>query len=126
MGRGKIQDGKPKSEKIGQPKIKNNVQIESSVDEATVANNDNANDILDKLKSTIEKIKQKISEGAEITGEEFTEWGETLKEIVEGGSESNTKDDLHLNRKEETGKCLSREYFLNYYIVLKPKNIFVG
>ena len=83
MGRGKIQDGKPKSEKIGQPKIKNNVQIESSVDEATVANNDNANDILDKLKSTIEKIKQKISEGAEITGEEFTEWGETLKEIVE-------------------------------------------
>ena len=54
------------------------VQIEKSLDEATVANEDNGNYILDKLESTIEMIKHMISESADMTRKEVTEWGKNI------------------------------------------------
>ena len=42
-------------------------KLRNSLDEATVANEDNGNDILDKLESTIEMIKHMISESADMT-----------------------------------------------------------
>ena len=57
---------KKKSEKPEKNRHPNteSVEIENSVDEAI---KDNTNDILDKLKTTIEKIKKITGEGAEIT-----------------------------------------------------------
>ena len=100
MGGGEIQDGKPNSENSGHPYSTESVEIGNSVDEA---NRDNGDDILDKLKLTIEKINRMIWEGAEITMKEFTEWGKTLKEIVEGESESATRDNIDSKSKEENG-----------------------
>ena len=74
--------------------------MDKSVDEA---NKDNGYDILDKVKITIEKIKQMVGEGAEITKKQFTEWGQTLKEIVEGECESETKDEMDNKGKAENG-----------------------
>ena len=103
MGGGKIKDGNPKSENSGHPYIKESAEIENPLDEATVANRDIGNDILDKLKSTIEMIKEMIGEGAEITKKEFTKWGKTFKEIVEGESKSKTKDDIDSKRNKGNG-----------------------
>jgi hypothetical protein len=100
VGMGEIQDGKPKSEKKGHPFSEESEEVENSVDEA---NKDNGNDILDKLKTTIEKIKQMIGKGAEITRKEFSEWGQTLKDIVDGEKESETKDDIDYKKEEEKG-----------------------
>ena len=100
MGRGKIQDGKPKSEKSGHPISAETVEIKNSVDED---NNDNGNDILDKLKTIIKKIQQMIGEGAEIIKKQFTEWGKTLKETVEGETEPETKDDTDNKKKDSNG-----------------------
>ena len=91
MGSGKIQDGKPESEKNGHSSTET-VEIEW-----------NGNDILYKLKTTIEKIKQIIGEGAEITRKEFSEWGKTLKDIVEGETESEAKDNIDNENEEENG-----------------------
>ena len=90
---GKIQDGKLKPEKIGHPTTTEPVRIE---DKEPV--DDNENDILEKLKSTIEKINEMISEGAEITKQQLIDWGKTLKDIAVGVSESKT---IYYKRKEE-------------------------
>ena len=37
-----------------------------------------------KLKPTLEKITKVVKGGSEITKKEYTEWGKTLKKIVEG------------------------------------------
>ena len=97
MGRGKIQESKPNSDKSGQSSTET-VELKNSVDEA---NKDHGNDILHKLKTTIEKIKQMIGEGAEITRKEFSEWGKTLQEIVEGETEPETQDTMDNKRKQE-------------------------
>ena len=44
-----------------------------------------------------------IGEGAEITKKQFTEWGKTLKEIVEGETEPETKDDTDNKKKDSNG-----------------------
>merc|ERR1719318_1896349 len=81
VGRGKVHEGNPKSEK-------------SPLDEAKA-------DIIDKLKSTIEELEQAISESAKMTKENFAEWIESLENIIEGGNE--TKDGTD-DKKEEHGE----------------------
>ena len=44
-----------------------------------------------------------IGEGAEITRKEFSEWGKTLKDIVEGEKESEAKDNIDNENEEENG-----------------------
>ena len=44
-----------------------------------------------------------IGEGTEITNKEFTKWGKSLKEIVEGESKSKTKDDIDSKRRKGNG-----------------------
>ena len=71
--------------------------------EATDANDKDGYKIIEKLKPTIEKIKKMVSGGSEITGKEFTEWGKTLKKIVEGKTDLKTKKDGVAKKKEQKG-----------------------
>ena len=84
------------------------------MDEAPVANDDNGKDILEKLKSTIEKIKQMIHEDAEITRKKFTEWGKTLKEIVEEDNEVKIEDDIDSKTAEQYVAITDKEYGMDY------------
>jgi hypothetical protein len=89
------------------------------------ANKDNGNDILNKLKTTLDKIKQMIGEGAEIKKMEFSEWGQTLQEIVEGETEPKTKNNMDTKRKEKNGSkdltdTKDAEYGSDYTDVLIP------
>ena len=73
-GSGKIQDIKPKSKKSEHPILCTEpIKVKESVEEGTVPNEDDGNYIRENLMSTIEKIKQMTSEGAEITKKKFTE-----------------------------------------------------
>ena len=53
----------------------------------------------EKLKSAIGKMNLKISEGKNITTKEFTDWLETLMNIVEGEKHSKTKKGIDLKEK---------------------------
>ena len=85
MGRGKVQDVKPKSEKNGIAKGEETTKGTKT----------------DKLKSTIGKMNLKISEGKNITKNEFKDWLETLIKIVEGEKQPKKKKDIDSKRKEE-------------------------
>ena len=84
------------------------------MEEGTVASEVDGNNIREKLKSTIEKIKQMISEGAEFTRKKFTEWGKTLKEIVEEDNEVKIEDDIDSKTAEEYVAITDKEYGMDY------------
>ena len=91
MGRGKVKDVKPKSEKNGIAKGKTEGTTEGNIKGAKT----------DKLKSTIGKMKLKISEGKNVTTKELTDWLENLIKIVEGEKPPKKKKDIDSKRKEE-------------------------
>ena len=72
VGIGKIQVGKPKSENR-EPKSRETVEIDESVDDATDANDEDGNNMLQKLKPTIDMIQEMVSGESEIKLKEFTE-----------------------------------------------------
>merc|ERR1719470_121176 len=81
VGKGKIQDVESTSEKR---------RMIESITEETIDKTIKGS-ITDILKSAKENLDQKISEGKNITTKEFTDWLETLMNIVEGEKHSKTK-----------------------------------
>ena len=97
VGRGEIMTGKSKMENGALDRNTNDEPLldEDEITEINIGFSGSANetidnsgdsdegfDIIKKLKPTIEKIKEFISEGINITKTQLTEWGKSLREIV--------------------------------------------
>eukprot|EP00091_Calanus_sinicus_P019118 TRINITY_DN4650_c0_g1_i3.p1 TRINITY_DN4650_c0_g1~~TRINITY_DN4650_c0_g1_i3.p1 ORF type:complete len:162 (+),score=43.10 TRINITY_DN4650_c0_g1_i3:3-488(+) len=76
VGRGKVQDVKPKPEKNGSTKGTTKIPSEGTT-KGTIKGPK-----LEKLKSAIEEMNLKITEGKNVTTKEFTSWLGTIMDIV--------------------------------------------